>query len=213
MRTYTIPLLALALAAGPVLGADPGQVIATQGDGEGAPPCVSCHGPEGLGNAAGGFPSLAGLDAGYMSAQLRQMRDGVRSSPVMTPTIATLDDAEVEQVAGWFAGLEPGAPQAAAPTPEQAAMAERLVTLGDWPGRDLPPCEACHGPGGRGVNATFPAIAGQHASYLEAQLRAWQAGARKSDPQDLMGTVARKLSEDEIVGLSAWLAAQPREVR
>ncbi|MCB9763043.1 MAG: c-type cytochrome [Alphaproteobacteria bacterium] len=195
------------------LGADLGETLATQGDGEGAAPCVSCHGADGRGNAAAGFPSLAGLDAGYLARQVRLTRDGERASPVMGPVVKTLSDAEIEAVSAWFAGLEAGPPATEAPTDAQAAVATRLVTEGDWPGRDLPPCASCHGPGARGVNASFPALAGQHAAYLEAQLRAWQAGTRATDPGDLMGTVARKLTDDEITAVSRWLAAQPREVK
>ena len=47
------------------------------------------------------------------------------------------------------------------------------------------------------------------ASYLKSQLEAFRDGTRKTDPGDLMGTVARKLTDDEIAALSGWLAAQP----
>lgn len=207
------PLFLLVLASGSVMGADPGETLATQGDGEGAAPCMSCHGPDGRGNAGAGFPSIAGMDAGYISKQLRNIRDGARPSPVMAPGLQTLSDEEVDQVSAYFAGLPAGEPSGAGPTPEQSALAESLMQVGDWPGRDLPACVSCHGPGARGVGEVFPALAGQHASYLEAQLRAWKAETRAGDPGDLMGTVARKLSEEEIVAVSAWLAAQPREVR
>ena len=131
----------------------------------------------------------------------------------MAPGLATLSDEETAQVAAWFASLPAGEPSGAAPTPEQAALAQQLMQVGDWAGRDLPACVSCHGPGARGVGGSFPALAGQHAPYLETQLRAWKSGARTGDPGELMATVAKKLSDEEIVAVSAWLAAQPREVR
>ncbi|MEO8408995.1 MAG: hypothetical protein ABI478_00365, partial [Propionivibrio sp.] len=47
--------------------ADIGLQIATQGNSDGAIACTSCHGPDGMGNAAAGFPRLAGMDAGYLA--------------------------------------------------------------------------------------------------------------------------------------------------
>ena len=56
----------------------------------------------------------------------------------------------------------------------------------------------------RGENV-FNNIAG----YIEAQLKAWQAGTRKNDPQDLMGTIARRMSDEDIRAVAAWLSTQP----
>src|SRR3546814_11464046 len=47
-----------------------GRTIATSGAGA-APACARCHGAQGQGMAAAGFPYLAGQGAGYLAAQLR----------------------------------------------------------------------------------------------------------------------------------------------
>ena len=69
----------LAQAAG-----DPqrGQTIVMQGDGSGAP-CLACHGMDGAGNDMGGFPRLAGMDAGYLIKQMQDYRSGARTSAIM----------------------------------------------------------------------------------------------------------------------------------
>ena len=36
-----------------------GMTIATKGTAKGIPACINCHGPNGEGNAAAGFPRLA----------------------------------------------------------------------------------------------------------------------------------------------------------
>ena len=45
-------------------------------------------------------------------------------------------------------------------------------------------CVACHqadGSGNQGAGDVFPGIAGQHAGYIDAQLKAWKEGTRKNE--------------------------------
>ena len=208
---FILAALTLPLAPSRGQAADPlGATIATTGI-EGTVACASCHGVDGLGNAAAGFPSLAGQDAGYLTRQLQLIRDGARAAAVMAPTLGQPTDAQLAAVAAYYAALPAPTGAAESLNDVQRAAAEALVQVGDWSARALPACVSCHGPGARGVNASFPGIAGQHAPYLEAQLRAWARGERATDPGDLMGTVARKLTDTEITAVSAWLAAQPGE--
>jgi cytochrome c553 len=57
-----------------------------------------------------------------------------------------------------------------------------------------------------GVGSVFPPLVGQSAQYLSAQLLAWQQGTRKNDPNDLMGHIARSLTEGEVKAVSAYFA-------
>lgn len=66
-------------------------------------------------------------------------------------------------------------------------------------------CVLCHGPGGQSRNAQYPALAGQPAAYIEAQLHAFAQGRRHS-PQ--MGSLAASLSEAQIKSLAAYFARQ-----
>src|SRR3546814_6169758 len=72
--------------------------------------------------------------------------------------------------------------------------------------RNIPDCVACHGPSGTGVGDAFPPLAGQSAQYLSSQLTAWRQGTRKNDPNDLMGQIARSLTEDELTAVSTYFA-------
>lgn len=63
-------------------------------------------------------------------------------------------------------------------------------------------------PATQGAGEVFPGIAGQHAGYIKAQLQAWKAGTRNNDTQDLMGSIARRMSDDDIQAVAAWLAGQ-----
>lgn len=45
---------------------------------------------------------------------------------------------------------------------------------------------------------------GQSGVYLAAQLDAWRSGTRKNDPNDLMGHVARSLTDTEVKAISMY---------
>jgi cytochrome c553 len=66
-------------------------------------------------------------------------------------------------------------------------------------------CIACHGTDGNSPAPMWPKIAGQHADYLLAQLKAYQSGERK-DPQ--MSPMVEDLSEQDMKDLAVYYAAQ-----
>ena len=91
--------------------------------------------------------------------------------------------------------------------PSQAAVcgkadpARRLVFAGD-PQRGIPPCSACHGPGGFKIGA--PALQGQHAAYIERQLAAFAQGMRQNDIFEQMRAIAKQLTADEMQELGVF---------
>ena len=199
----------LALAAcgtGPALAEDAGAGIAANGTPGGVPACASCHGEHGEGNADAGFPRLAGLSPPYMREQLTAFADGQRDSPVMTPIAKMLSADEAQAVSTYFSGI-PG-PVLPMRAPVAAAPNARLATDGHW-AAGVPGCFSCHGPGGIGVGAAFPPLAGQPPSYIMGQLQAWQAGKRPPGPLGLMGAIAQRLTSADISALTDWFATLP----
>lgn len=71
-------------------------------------------------------------------------------------------------------------------------------------------CSACHGPDGNSVNPVWPSLAGQHATYIVDQLKAFRDGTRK-DP--LMTAQAMSLSDDDIRDLAVYYASQRMAAR
>ncbi len=67
-------------------------------------------------------------------------------------------------------------------------------------------CTACHGPEGNSANALWPNIAGQNASYLLAQLKAFKDGTRQ-DP--LMSSQAMLLSDEDMADLAVYFESLP----
>lgn len=93
----------------------PGGHLALRGDwSRNIPACVQCHGPRGTG-VGSHFPSLAGQPAGYIVSQLKAWKDGSRKNDpleLMRHLSAKLSDAEMRDVAAWFAGQSSDVPAA-----------------------------------------------------------------------------------------------------
>ncbi|MBD3640666.1 MAG: cytochrome c4 [Marinobacter sp.] len=199
-----------ALASGAyAAGGDPerGAQLAAQGDGSGAP-CLACHGADGSGNNAAGFPRLAGLDANYLANQMLAYNNGGRISPVMQPNVDNFDEQQIRDLAAYYAAMSiPETTTPANVSDEVLALGEKLANQGDWDNY-IPPCSSCHGPGNRGVGETFPAIAGQHPNYIRSQLNAWKNNQRNNDPNQLMTAVAERLTEEQINAVAAYLGSQ-----
>ncbi|WP_155640663.1 c-type cytochrome [Burkholderia pseudomultivorans] len=210
-RRWFAPLLlaTAALLAGTAHADDAtlGKTLATQGTTTGVAACIGCHGAHGEGNAAAGFPRLAGASAAYLSAQLSAFADGTRQNPVMQPLAKLLSARERDAVSAYFASL-PAAPAVATSDDtsiDPASTGAWLATRGRW-SQGLPACAQCHGPGGIGVGTAFPPLAGQPAAYIAGQLNAWKHGTRAPGPMALMPMIAGKLSDTDIDAVAAYYA-------
>lgn len=72
-------------------------------------------------------------------------------------------------------------------------------------------CAACHGADGNSVASANPSLAGQHAKYLENQLKAFKSGERKNP---VMLGMASSLSDADMKNVTAYFSQQklkPRE--
>lgn len=168
--------------------------------------CANCHGLGGEGNAAA-YPRLAGLSTSYVVHQLESFRDGTRPNAIMQPIAANLSRQDMADVAAWYDKQkvpEPAVPRAV--PPETMQRGERLAKIGDW-SRNLPPCFSCHGPGAAGVPPNFPRLAGQYSNYLLTQLESFKNGTRRNDHEELMRSVAKNMSDQDMQAVAAYLAA------
>lgn len=216
VRTYKIPLLSR--AAAPVAGfgaamlliflspayaatagVAQGQEIASKGTTEGVPACASCHGVSGEGSVA--FPRLGGTGYLYLQAQLNAFANGSRKNPIMQPFAEKLTQAQRDALALYYSQLPPLSTTAMPSDSPGAALA----TKGRWSDQ-IPACAQCHGPGGRGVGANFPPLAGLPAAYITEQLQAWKSAERPPGPLALMPTILRHLSDQDIADVSAYYA-------
>ncbi|MBW8072549.1 MAG: c-type cytochrome [Ferrovum sp.] len=193
-------LLFLPLTLG-VHAESPQPRISTEGEGGGfsRATCAGCHGIEGDGNAAEGIPSLRGLPSTYLKEQLYAFASGERQSPVMSSIAQALSADGITLAASHYTQLRP----LSRPLEAKDESANDLAVHGRW-SENIPPCDDCHGPDGKGVGENFPALNGQPALYLENQLQAFKKGSRPSGPLHLMGNIAKKLSDADIRTLSVY---------
>ena len=204
----TIPLRSLivivACGAGVTLFAqgDPSRGEQKAGD------CAACHGPAGNSETPE-WPKLAGLDEAYIVAQLRAYQTGRRNDVMMAPMAEDLSDQDIRDLGAYFASQTmtlspPGRVDAA-----RLAAGERLYRDG-IPAAQVAGCATCHGPDGEGQPAAgFTRIGGQHAEYIVAQLEAYQDG-RRTDPMAMMGDIAKKLSDDDMRAVAAYVTRLPQ---
>jgi len=74
-------------------------------------------------------------------------------------------------------------------------------------------CSTCHGARGVSISPMFPHLAGQPPQYLEAQLKAFRDHSRADHlAQAFMWGMAARLTDERIVEIAAYYAAQPPPV-
>ena len=163
--------------------------------------CAGCHGMDGN-SMNPEWPKLAGQHVKYLVKQLQNFKNMGRVNSIMNGMSAALSQQDMEDIAAYYENqqLQPG----------QADPA--LVDLGGQVFRGgnlqsgLSACAGCHGPNGTGNPAAgFPSLAGQHAQYIETQLRNFRAMERANDPGQMMRNVASRMTDQEIQAVASYI--------
>lgn len=172
--------------------------------------CAACHGADGN-SAVASNPKLAGQHPEYLYKQLSQFKKSYnpkkpeesRKSAVMNAQVANLSDADMRNLAAFFAGQapKPGMGKGV----ELVALGKKIYQ-GGIASKGVAACMACHSPNGAGMPSQFPRIGGQHAEYTATQLSNFRSGVRANDPNRMMRDIAAKLSDDEIKAVSQYIA-------
>jgi cytochrome c553 len=162
--------------------------------------CAACHGADG--NSATAInPSLAGQPAAYVALQLAHFKSGVRANPVMQGMSASLTPEDMAALGAYFAQQKPKG--LAARDAALVADGQRIFRGGDL-AAGVPACSACHGPDGAGMPKNYPRLAGQHADYTYAQLKAFRSGERGNDKGGkdtngrIMAAIANKMTDAQM---------------
>ncbi|MFO1217124.1 MAG: c-type cytochrome [Burkholderiaceae bacterium] len=181
--------------------------------------CIGCHG---LPRYQASFPEvykvpmIAGQNAKYIVAALNGYRSGDRKHPTMRGIAASMTDQDIADVAAYYAALgkEPSATVPATAAAAPASLAPKLAA-----------CGACHGANFN--NTTDPAnprVAGQHADYLYAALRAYMTDHNPNvgrGSATMRGMVMREadgkkmpvFTRAELAELAQYLSSLPGELK
>jgi len=192
-----LPLLAVILAAAqePALAADAAraeEIVKGQ--------CFICHGERGE-SSSPVFPRLAGQHAAYVARQLADYKSGRRKSTTMQPMVAEL---KAEDLAALGAYFEKQPTAAHAVDDPELAQVGRYIYLRGNADTGVPACASCHGETGQGTDA-LPRLAGQHARYIETQLKLFDKRERTND-NTVMHTVASRLTSLEMKAVAAFVS-------
>lgn len=169
--------------------------------------CVACHAADGN-SPAPANPKLAGQIPEYLHKQLMDFKPGAggkaaRPNAVMAGFAATMSNDDMRDVAAYFAAQKPA--PGSARNKDTILIGQRLWRGGDS-SKGIAACAGCHGATGAGVPAQYPRLAGQHAEYTEAQLKAFRAKERSNDPAGMMRTIALKMTDAEMKAVADYIA-------
>ena len=170
--------------------------------------CADCHGEAGDEPGRNKYPILAGQVAAYTFKQLLDYKHKSRGHRKMYRAVKSLDDAQLADLAAWYAAHPLPVMGATEPAAIEDSTLE-LVRRGDKK-RMLPPCASCHGKWGEGAIIDVPALAGQNPEYFVRTMKDYQRGKRKNDVYGRMRLIAQALEQDEIEALAAYYATLSR---
>jgi cytochrome c553 len=162
--------------------------------------CAACHTNDGS-RGIPANPILQGQHADYLVKQLTEFKAGKRKNAVMNGMAAPLSDADIKNVAAFYASKE--AKPGAAKNKDTVLLGEK-IWRGGIADKQVPACAGCHSPNGAGIPAQYPRLGGQHADYVESQMNGFRAGTRTTSVQ--MAAIAAKLSDKEIKAVSDYAA-------
>ncbi len=161
-------------------------------------------------------PMIAGQGAKYIVASLVAYQKGDRKHPTMRGISASLTEQDMADLGAYYEQLGKGVGSAAPaelarPAPD--ALKDRMAA-----------CVACHGANySAPIDPAYPRLAGQHADYLYAALKAYgtdgnphvgrsNATMRSQVVQEADGKQKPTFSHDELKQMSKYLAALPGDL-
>ncbi|MCG7981288.1 MAG: cytochrome c4 [Candidatus Thiodiazotropha lotti] len=169
--------------------------------------CAGCHGAEGNSPLNPVWPKIAGQHPAYIEKQIKDFKANKRSDPMMSPMAAPLSDQDIADLAAFYSSQAIKTGVAAA---DKVEAGERLYRAGNAD-TGVAACMACHGPSGAGnPQANFPAIAGQHATYVEKALKDFRAGTRTNDASKMMQGVVERMTDEEMAEVAQYIQGLSR---
>jgi cytochrome c553 len=180
--------------------------------------CAACHGLDGN-PADPQYPRLAGMPERYVAQQLALFKGGQRNTgmaAIMMPMAMPLSAQDMRDLGAYFSQQKAGAgigDDSKIATGLYAGkkyyeVGQMLFRGGD-PARGVPACMSCHGPTGAGnPGPPYPHLAGQQSAYAVRRLQEYRAGkTSETDTHqfNIMATVAKSLTDEEIQSLASYL--------
>ncbi|CDX20004.1 Cytochrome c, class I [Mesorhizobium plurifarium] len=165
--------------------------------------CTRCHGGDG-GGRGDLVPALAGQKEAYLLASLQAYARGDRTSGFMALPVTGVDPADLAALARHFAA-QPSVSADSDQVPAEVIGRGQQIAEDGIPERNVPACSGCHI--GSDKNPLYPRLDGQHAAYLERQLKLFRSESRGGTRfWRIMATAAQRLTDDDIRAVSAFFS-------
>ena len=130
-------------------------------------------------------------------------KTGNRVNATMAGMAALLNEQDMRNVAAYYESQEL---KPAAFDPELIELGEKIYR-GGITETGVAACIGCHSPNGRGNGpAGWPSLAGQHPEYTVTQLQAFRSGLRANDPNAMMRSLVKRMSDAEMQAVAAYIA-------
>jgi cytochrome c553 len=203
-----LALVAATFASGAAIGAEPpSKADPAKAQQTAAQVCAACHGADGN-SPTPVNPNLAGQVPEYITKQLLNFKaaegkKAERENAIMVGMVATLSPDDMRNLGAYYAGqtAKPGFAKNAA----TVELGQRIYRAGIVD-KGVPACAGCHGATGLGMAKQYPRLAGQHADYTEAQMKAWRTAERANDPSKMMRMIGARMSDGEIKAVADYIA-------
>jgi cytochrome c553 len=164
--------------------------------------CAACHGVDGN-SPLPMNPRLAGQHPEYLFKQLNEFKSGSRNNAVMMGMVAGLSAEDMRNLAAYYSAQKPG--ESAVKDKDLVAQGRKLFRGGNL-AAGVAACAGCHSPNGAGIPSQYPRLAGQHPEYVATQLKAFRAGERANDANNMMRAVAARITDKEIAAVAEYLS-------
>ena len=174
----------------------------TAGKAIAASKCITCHGLDGKSNGPD-IPNLAGQKLAYLQVALNDYRRGIRHHAALQQMATELSEADLDNVAAYYAAqpaIAPLLPAAAVPSADRLAAGKSAATV----------CASCHGQDGNATLKGNPSLASQHPGYLVAALQTYKNGSRKDA---VMAAQVANLDEATMENIALYYASQVPKAR
>ncbi len=174
--------------------------------------CMGCHnivGYQATFPEVYKVPMISGQGGKYITAALNEYKTGARKHPTMRAIADSLTDQDIADVAAYYEASGKDLPANTAGTPREPSVnVAELVKKGN--------CISCHGDGfAKPIDPAYPKVAGQHADYLYAALKAYKTEGNQYTGRSngVMGGVAKQFSNAELKALAQYVSTLPGDLK
>jgi cytochrome c553 len=160
--------------------------------------CAACHGMDGRG-AEKDIPNLAAQPVAYLVDAMNAYKDGRRHHAALQDMASDMSDADIYNIASYYAGLPPL---------EVAAASDPSLTPGSsyQEGAEVAAvCTACHGEHGFSREPGIPSLAGQQPAYLIISIQEYARGERGHKEKEAM---LQGMEQVDIEKMALYFASQ-----